>query len=194
MWLRAITPSRGVMVRQCILQLFSEAGQWASLVNASKPPASSGSEMHDSIQAIYEPGSQPPLEILMKDLAIWLRKQVGVAYTCAAQLEEYAMHALTKTAHSNASQLGKHLHKTANSKDCLEHQKQQLVVSKKLDPELLVQALTNQLSATSSSAVTPPPYNTERGSTEVWPAPAPYTNGNIHMGNVDDSVTDNLYQ
>ena len=103
MWLRAITPTKGVMVRQCILQLFSEAGQWASLVNASELPAPNGSEMCDSIQAIYEPGTQPLLEIPMKDLAIWLGKQAGVTYTHAAQLEEYATHALTKMAHSNAS-------------------------------------------------------------------------------------------
>ena len=35
MWLRAITPTKGVMVRQHILQLFSKAGQWTSLINAN---------------------------------------------------------------------------------------------------------------------------------------------------------------
>ena len=103
MWLRAITPTKGVMVRQHILQLFGEPSQWATLVNASKLPAPSGSEMCDSIQAIYEPGSQPPLEIPMKDLAIWLGKQVGVTYTHTAQLEEYTMCALAKMVYSNAS-------------------------------------------------------------------------------------------
>ena len=44
-WLRATTPTKGVMVRQHILQLFGEAGQWASLVNTSELPAPSGSEM-----------------------------------------------------------------------------------------------------------------------------------------------------
>ena len=122
--MRAITSTKGVMVRKCILQLFSEAGQWASLVNTSKLPAPSGSEMHDSIQAIYEPRSQPPLEIPMKDLAIWLGKQAGVTYTHAARLEEYAMHALTKTAHSDTSQLRKCLHEMAKVKDYLNHRKQ----------------------------------------------------------------------
>ena len=118
MWLRATTPARGVMVRQHILQLFGEASQWASLVNASKLPAPSGSKMQNSIWAIYEPGSQPSLEISMKDLAIQLGKQVGVTYT---QLEEYAMHALAKTVHSTASQLRKRLHEMARSKDHLNH-------------------------------------------------------------------------
>ena len=81
MWMRATTPTRGVMVRQCILQLFSEASQWASLVDASELPVPSGSEMWKSIWAVYEPGSQPSLEIPMKDLAIWLGKQVGVTLT-----------------------------------------------------------------------------------------------------------------
>ena len=55
-------------------------------------------------------------------------------------------------------------------------------------------APTNQPSATASSAVTLPPYNPEGGSTETWPVPAPYSDGDVHMGNVDDSVTDDLYQ
>ena len=194
MWLRTITPTKGVMVRQHILQLFSEANQWASLVNTSELPVPSGSEMCNSIQATYEPGSQPPLEILMKDPAIWLGKQVGVTYTCVAQLEEYTMHALVKMAHSNTSQLGKHLHEMAKSKDCLNYQKQQVVASRKLDAELSVLAPTNQLSATDSSAVASPPFNTERDSTEMWPAQALYTNSNIHMGIVNDLVTDDLYQ
>ena len=81
MWLRAITPTKGVMVRQGIMQLFSEAGQWASLVTASELPVPSGSEMCDSTQATYEPRSQPPLEIPMEDLAIWLGKYAWVTYT-----------------------------------------------------------------------------------------------------------------
>ena len=103
--------------------------------------------MWNSIQAVYEPGSQPSLEIPMKDLAIQLGKQVGVTYT---QLEEYAMHALAKTVHSTASQLRKRLHEMARSKDHLNHWKQQLVESTQLDTELLVQAPTNQLPVTAS--------------------------------------------
>ena len=60
-------------------------------------------------------------EMLLKDLAIWLGKYAGVNLTCAAKIEEYAMRALAKTAHSSASQLGKHLHETARTKDCLDH-------------------------------------------------------------------------
>ena len=71
--------------------------------SASELLVTSGSGMHDLIQATYEPGSQPPLEIPMKNLAIWLGKYVGVTYTQAACLEEYATCALTKMAHSNAS-------------------------------------------------------------------------------------------
>ena len=36
MWLKIITPSKGMMIRQRLMQLFGEAGQWASLVDASK--------------------------------------------------------------------------------------------------------------------------------------------------------------
>ena len=70
MWLRATTPTKSVMVRQHILQLFGEAGQWALLVNPSKLPAPSSSKMWNAIWAVYEPRSQPSLEIPMKDLAI----------------------------------------------------------------------------------------------------------------------------
>ena len=82
----------------------------------------------------------------------------------------------------------------AQTKDGLDCWKQQLVESTKLDSELLVIAPTNQPSATASPAVAPPPYNPEGGSTEMWPVPAPYSDGNIHMGNVDESVTDDLHQ
>ena len=80
------------------------------------------------------------------------------------------------------------------TKDHLDCQKQWLVESNKLNSELLVIALTNQPSATASPAVTLPPYNPDGGPTETQPTPAPYSDGDIHMGNVDDSVTDNLYQ
>ena len=55
-------------------------------------------------------------------------------------------------------------------------------------------ALTNQVPVAASPAVAPPPYNHEGGPTEMWPAPAPYADGDVHMGNVDDSVTNDLYQ
>ena len=111
------------MVRQHILQLFSEASQGALLVNVSELPAPSGSEMCNSIWAVYQPGFQLSSEIPMKDLAIWLGKQVGMTLTCMARLEEYTARALAKTAHSSASQLGKHLHEIARSKDHLDCQK-----------------------------------------------------------------------
>ena len=49
-----------------------------------------------------------------------------------------------------------------------------------------MRALTNQSPVTASAAVTPPPYNPEVGPTETQPALALYTDGDIHMGNVDD--------
>ena len=48
MWLKLITPSKGVMIRQQLMQLFGEASQWASLVDASKLPAPHSSELHSS--------------------------------------------------------------------------------------------------------------------------------------------------
>ena len=59
----------------------------------------------------------------LKDLATWLGQYAGVTLTRAAKIEEYAAGALAKMAHSSASQLGKCLHKTAWTKDRLDHQK-----------------------------------------------------------------------
>ena len=64
----------------------------------------------------------------------------------------------------------------------------------KLDSELSMISLTTQPSAMTSSVVAQPPCDKEGGSTETRPAPAPYSDGDILMGNVDDSVTDDLYQ
>ena len=81
----------------------------------------------------------------LKDLPIWLGKYAGVTLTCVAKIEEYIVCALAKTAHSSASQLGKCLHEMAWTKDCLNHQKQQLIESSLVDSELSVIALTNLL-------------------------------------------------
>ena len=130
----------------------------------------------------------------LRDLAIWLGKYVGVNLTHAAKIEEYAVHALAKMAHSSASRLGKHLHKMARTKDHLDHRKQWLIESTKLDSELSMISLTTQLSVMTSSIIAPPPYDKEGGPTEMRPTLAPYSDGDILMGNVDDSVTNDLYQ
>ena len=64
--------------------------------------------------------SQLTVDMPVKDLAIWLGKYAGVTLTCAAKIEEYAACALAKTAHSSTSQLGKHIHETARTKDRLD--------------------------------------------------------------------------
>ena len=176
------------------MQLFGEASQWASLVDASKLQAPCSSKLRNSTQTEYKFVSQLKADMPLKDLAIWLGKYAGVNLTHAAKIEEYAAHALAKTAHSSASRLGKCLHETAWTKDRLDHRKQQLIESTKLDSELSVIAPTNQPSATTSSIITPPPCDNRGGSTETRPALAPYPDGDVFMGNVDDSVTDNLYQ
>ena len=48
MWLKLITPTKGMMIRQQLMQLFGEAGQWAALVDASKPPAPCSSKLCNS--------------------------------------------------------------------------------------------------------------------------------------------------
>ena len=53
---------------------------------------------------------------------------------------------------------------------------------------------TNQLPVMTSSIVTPPPCDNEGGSTELRPTLALYSDGNVLMDNVDDSVTNDLYQ
>ena len=134
------------------------------------------------------------VEMSPRDLAIWLGKYAGVNLTHAARIEEYMARALAKTAHSSASRLGKCLHEMAQTKDHLNCQKQRLIESMKLDSELSMISPTTQLSATTSSVIAQPPCDKEGGSTETRPAPAPYSDGDILMGNVDDSVTDDLYQ
>ena len=76
--MKVITPTKGVMMRQHLMQLFSEAGQWASLVNISELLAPHSSKLCNSTQTEYKSGSQPSVDMLLKDLAIWLGKQVGV--------------------------------------------------------------------------------------------------------------------
>ena len=121
MWLRATTPTKGVMVRQHIIQLFGEASQWASLVDISELPAPHSSKLRNSTQTEYKSRSQPSVDTPLKDLAIQLGKQAGVTLTHVAKLEEYTVCALAKTAHSSASRLGKHLQEMARNKDCLDH-------------------------------------------------------------------------
>ena len=104
------------------------------------------------------------------------------------------MHALAKMAHSSASRLGKCSHKTAWTKDRLNCRKKQLIKSMKLDYELSMISPTTQPSAMTSSVVAQPPCDKEGGSTEMRSAPAPYSDGDVLMGNIDDSVTDDLYQ
>ena len=194
MWLKLITPSKGVMIRQQLMQLFVEASQWASLVDASKLPAPHSSELRNSTQTEYKFMSLLKVEMLLKDLAIWLGKYAGVNLTCAAKIEEYTARALAKTAHSSTSQLGKHLHEMAWTKDCLDCRKRQLIKSMKQDSELSMISPTTQPSAMTSSIAAPPPYDKEGGPTEMRPTLAPYSDGDILMGNVDDSVTNDLYQ
>ena len=64
----------------------------------------------------------------------------------------------------------------------------------KLDSELSMISPTTQPSVTTSSVITSPPYDKEGGTTETRPTPGPYSDGDVLMGNVDDSVTDDLYQ
>ena len=70
MWLMLITPSKGVMIRQQLMQLFGEAGQWASLVDASKLPAPHSSELRNSTQTEYKFVSLLRVDMPLKDLAI----------------------------------------------------------------------------------------------------------------------------
>ena len=190
MWLKLITPSKGVMIRQQLMQLFGEAGQWASLVNASKLLAPHSSELHNSTQTEYKFMSLLKVEMLLSYLASWLGKYAGENLTHATKIEEYTARALAKMAHSS----GKHLHEMAWTKDRLDCQKRWLIESMKLDFELLMISLTTQLSAMTSSIVALPPYDKEGGPTETRPAPSPYSDGNILIGNVNGSVTDDLYQ
>ena len=64
----------------------------------------------------------------------------------------------------------------------------------KLDSELSMISLTNQPSAMTSSVIAPSPCDNEGGSTETRPTLAPYSDSDVLMDNVDDSVTDDLYQ
>ena len=121
MWLKIVTPSKGVMMRQQLMQRFGEAGQWASLVDAGKLPSPHSSELCHSTRTEYKFVSLLKADMLLKDLATWLGQYVGVTLTCATKIEEYAVRALAKTAHSSTSLLGKRLYKMAQTKDHLDH-------------------------------------------------------------------------
>ena len=82
MWLKIITLSKGVMIRQRLMQLFGEAGQWASLVNTSKLPAPLSSKLCNSTRTEYKFVLLLKAEMLLRDLAMWLGKYAGVTLTC----------------------------------------------------------------------------------------------------------------
>ena len=113
-----------MMMRQWLMQLFGEASQWASLVDVSKLPAPCSSKLRNSAQTECKSGSQLTVDMLPKDLAIWLGKQAGVTLTRTVRVEECA----------------------------------------------------------------------KGGSTKMRPALAPYSDGDVLMGNIKDSVTNDLYQ
>ena len=194
MWLKCITPSKGMMMRRRLMQLFGEAGQWASLVDTCKLPEQHSSELRNSTRTDYKFVSLLTADMSLKDLALWLGKYAGVTTTRAARVEEYATRVLAKTAHSSASRLGKRLHETAQTKDRLDRQKRRLLESTKLDSDLSVIAPTNQPSAMTSTVIALPYLDNKEGATETKPVLAPYNDGDVLMGNVDDSVTDDLYQ
>ena len=182
------------MIRQQLMQLFGEASQWASLVNASKLPAPHSRELCSSTQTEYKFMSLLKADMPLKDLVTWLCQYAGVTLTHATKIEEYMPHALAKTAHSSASRLGKHLHEMAWTKDCLDRRKQRLIESTKLESELSMISPTTQPSATTSSIIAPPPYDKEGGPTETRPTLAPYSDSDVLMDNINDSVTDDLCQ
>ena len=60
------------MIRQQLMQLFGEASQWASLVDARKLPAPSGSELCNAPQTEHKFVSLLKVDMPLKDLPIWL--------------------------------------------------------------------------------------------------------------------------
>ena len=157
-------------------------------------PSPHSCELRHSTRTEYKFMSLLKADMLLKDLATWLGQYAGVTLTHATKIEEYAVRALAKMVHSSASLLGKHLHKTARTKDCLDRRKRRLIESTKLDSELSMISPTTQPSVTTCSVVAQPPCDKEGGSTEMRPTPAPYSDGDNLMGNIKDSVTDDLYQ
>ena len=85
------------------MHLFGEAGQWASLVDTSKLLAPHSSKLRSSTRTEYKFVSLLKVDMPLKDLATWLGEYVGVTLTHATKIEEYAVRALAKTAHSSAS-------------------------------------------------------------------------------------------
>ena len=66
MWLKIITPTKSMMIRQQLMQLFGEASQWASLVNASKLLAPHSSELCHSTWTEYKFMSQLTADMPLK--------------------------------------------------------------------------------------------------------------------------------
>ena len=73
----------------------------------------------------------------MKDPSRWLGKYARMSYICIVHVEGYAKCTLTKTENSDVSQIRKHLHEMAKTKDHLSHKRTQLEMSKQLNKELL---------------------------------------------------------
>ena len=85
------------------MQLFGEASQWVSLVDASKLPAPHSSKLRSSTRTESKFMSLLKADMPLKDLATWLGQYAGVSLTHATKIEEYAAHALAKMAHSSTS-------------------------------------------------------------------------------------------
>ena len=63
-------------------------------------------DMHTIMQQLceaYQSMLQLTADMLLKDLAIWLGKYVGVTLAHPAKIEEYVAHALAKMVHSSTS-------------------------------------------------------------------------------------------
>ena len=66
--MKVITPTKGVMMRQRLIQLFGEAGQWASLVDISELLAPYSSKLCNSAQTEYK--SQKHFNISLTNLSL----------------------------------------------------------------------------------------------------------------------------
>ena len=73
MWLKAMLPKKGYPpLQQYLLKLFSEPGQWASLVYNQAYVSPKGDMLRASVKLQYDLGAQRPADVPFEGLAKWL--------------------------------------------------------------------------------------------------------------------------
>ena len=79
MWLKMVLPKKRYMaLQQHLLDLFSEPGRWASLVQDQAYVSLKGNTLRASVKLQYDPGAQRPIDVPFEGLVKWLGQWAGM--------------------------------------------------------------------------------------------------------------------